>query len=72
VIEDDVWFDRDFAPILDHASREMKDADSADPAFDVLYVSYAEARYGAPKELLWTRPSSHHVLGRHTGTKNQL
>jgi GR25 family glycosyltransferase involved in LPS biosynthesis len=38
VIEDDVWLDRDFSPILDHAWREMKDADNADPAFDILYV----------------------------------
>jgi hypothetical protein len=52
VLEDDVWFERDFARIVDHAWREMKDADGADPAFDVLYVSYAEARHGAPKELL--------------------
>lgn len=51
VIEDDVWFERGFARIVDHAWREMKDADGADPAFDVLYVSYAEARHGAPKEL---------------------
>jgi GR25 family glycosyltransferase involved in LPS biosynthesis len=52
VIEDDVWFDRDFAPILDNAWHEMSEADDADPAFDILYVSYAEARYGAPKELI--------------------
>jgi GR25 family glycosyltransferase involved in LPS biosynthesis len=52
VLEDDVWFDREFSRILDQAWREMKDADGADPAFDVLYVSYAEARHGAPKELL--------------------
>jgi GR25 family glycosyltransferase involved in LPS biosynthesis len=52
VIEDDVWFERNFARIIDHAWREMKDADEADPTFDVLYVSYAEARHGAPKELI--------------------
>jgi GR25 family glycosyltransferase involved in LPS biosynthesis len=52
VLEDDVWFARDFSRILDQAWREMKDADGSDPAFDVLYVSYAEARHGAPKELL--------------------
>jgi GR25 family glycosyltransferase involved in LPS biosynthesis len=51
VIEDDVWFARSFASI-DQAWREMKDADRTDPAFDVLYVSYAEARHGAPKELI--------------------
>ena len=52
VIEDDVWFAREFSRIIDHAWREMKDADKSDPAFDVLYVSYAEARHGAPKELI--------------------
>ena len=30
----------------------MKEADSAGPAFDVLYLSYKEVRYGAPKELV--------------------
>jgi hypothetical protein len=29
----------------------MEDADRTGPAFDVLYVSYKEVRYGAPKEL---------------------
>jgi GR25 family glycosyltransferase involved in LPS biosynthesis len=52
VLEDDVWFTRDFSRVLDQAWREMKEADSVDPSFDVLYVSYAEARHGAPKELL--------------------
>jgi GR25 family glycosyltransferase involved in LPS biosynthesis len=52
VIEDDVWFARSFASVVDQAWHEMKDADRADPAFDVLYVSYAEARHGAPKELI--------------------
>ncbi|WP_370129529.1 glycosyltransferase family 25 protein [Bradyrhizobium yuanmingense] len=52
VLEDDVWFARDFSSVLDQAWREMKDADGGAPIFDVLYVSYAEARHGAPKELL--------------------
>ena len=52
VIEDDVWFSRSFASIVDQAWREMKNTDQADPAFDMLYVSYAEARHGAPKELI--------------------
>jgi GR25 family glycosyltransferase involved in LPS biosynthesis len=52
VIEDDVWFERGFAHIVDQAWREMEDADGTDPAFDVLYVSYAEVRHGAPKELI--------------------
>ena len=30
----------------------MAEADGTDPLFDVLYVSYGEARHGAPKELI--------------------
>ena len=52
VLEDDVWFERGFGRIVDQAWREMKDADQTDPVFDVLYVSYQEVRYGAPKELV--------------------
>lgn len=52
VVEDDVWFERGFSSTLDHAWREMKEADKSDPAFDLLYVSYGEVRYGAPKELI--------------------
>ena len=52
VLEDDVWFERDFGRIFDQAWREMEDADRTRPAFDVLYVSYREVRYGAPKELI--------------------
>lgn len=52
ILEDDVWFARGFGRILDQAWHEMEDADRASPAFDVLYVSYQEARYGAPKELV--------------------
>ncbi len=50
VLEDDVWFERGFGRIVDQAWREMEDTDQAGPAFDVLYMSYKEARYGAPKE----------------------
>ena len=54
VLEDDVWFERGFGRTLEQAWREMEDADRASPRFDVLYVSYGEVRYGAPKELLST------------------
>jgi len=50
VLEDDVWFKRGFGRIVDQAWREMEDTDQTGPAFDVFYVSYEEARYGAPKE----------------------
>ncbi len=52
VLEDDVWFQHSFGRILDQAWREMENADGASPAFDILYLSYNEARYGAPKELV--------------------
>jgi GR25 family glycosyltransferase involved in LPS biosynthesis len=52
VLEDDVWFERGFGQIVDQAWREMEDMDQTGPAFDVLYVSYKEALYGAPKELI--------------------
>jgi GR25 family glycosyltransferase involved in LPS biosynthesis len=52
VLEDDVWFSRRFAQTLDHGWREMSGTSGEGPDFDVLYLSYEEARYGAPKELL--------------------
>jgi GR25 family glycosyltransferase involved in LPS biosynthesis len=52
VLEDDIWFERGFGKTLDQAWREMEDADRANPKFDILYVSYNEVRYGAPKEIL--------------------
>jgi GR25 family glycosyltransferase involved in LPS biosynthesis len=52
VLEDDVWLERGFGKSVDLAWHEMERADRNRPAFDVLYVSYKEARYGAPKELI--------------------
>lgn len=52
ILEDDVWFERGFGRIVDQAWHEMEDADRTGPAFDILYVSYKEVRYGAPKELV--------------------
>lgn len=52
VLEDDVWFARDFGRIIDKAWREMEEADGGNPRFDILYVSYGEVRNGAPKELV--------------------
>lgn len=52
VLEDDVWFQRGFGRIIDDAWREMENANRTGPAFDVLYLSYKEARYGAQKELV--------------------
>ena len=52
VLEDDVWLERCFGRIVDQAWRELEHADRISPAFDILYVSYKEVRYGAPKELV--------------------
>jgi GR25 family glycosyltransferase involved in LPS biosynthesis len=52
VLEDDVCFDRRFGQSLDRAWRDLEGSDGTTPRFDVLYVSYGEVRYGAPKESL--------------------
>lgn len=52
VLEDDVWIERGFGRIIEQAWQEMENSDRADPSFDVLYVSYKEARFGAPKQLV--------------------
>lgn len=52
VLEDDVWFERGFGRAVDQAWREMEDDDRASPAFDVMYMSYEEVRFGAPKQLV--------------------
>lgn len=52
ILEDDICFERGFGRIVDQAWHEMERADRSSPVFDVLYVSYKEARYGAPKELV--------------------
>lgn len=52
VLEDDIWVESGFGRIIDQAWSEMEDADRTAPAFDVLYLSYKEVRYGSPKELV--------------------
>ena len=54
VLEDDVWVERGFGRTVEQAWREMEDADRTGPVFDILYLSYKEVRYGAPKELVST------------------
>jgi len=49
VLEDDVWFERSFGRLVDTAWHEIWAADQAEPSFDVLYLSYKEVKYGAPK-----------------------
>jgi GR25 family glycosyltransferase involved in LPS biosynthesis len=52
VLEDDVWFNRSFGRTLDQAWGEMRSSAQREPVFDILYVSYREVRYGAPKQLI--------------------
>lgn len=52
VLEDDVWFERGFGKALEHAWSELEGTDKSGPTFDILYVSYNEVRYGAPKEIV--------------------
>lgn len=52
VLEDDVWFARNFARDLDAAWSEMAAADRGTPNFDLLYLSYLEVKGGARKAFL--------------------
>jgi GR25 family glycosyltransferase involved in LPS biosynthesis len=52
ILEDDVLFQRGFGKLVDKAWREMMAKDGDTPTFDVLYLSYKEVRFGAPKELI--------------------
>lgn len=51
VLEDDVWFHPIFSRYLDEAWNEVMTR-LEDDEIDVLYVSYMEARHGAPKHFL--------------------
>ena len=55
ILEDDVWFYPSLAKNLDKAWKEIViDSDTRED-FDVLYLSYVEARYGAPKTFISSR-----------------
>lgn len=49
VLEDDVYFRRGFARTLDLAWAELMEGHGEAPAFDLLYLSYMEARLGADR-----------------------
>ncbi|GAB1266558.1 family 16 glycosylhydrolase [Aurantivibrio infirmus] len=49
VLEDDVWFRNGFAKKLDKIWDEVVGRGDARSQFDVLYLSYLEAKHGAPK-----------------------
>ena len=53
VLEDDVWFHSGFTRYLDQVWDEVvAECDETGRGVDVLYVSYLEAKHGAPKVLL--------------------
>jgi GR25 family glycosyltransferase involved in LPS biosynthesis len=49
ILEDDVWFHPSLARDLDQAWKDIAIEGGKHEGFDVLYVSYMEARHGAPK-----------------------
>jgi FkbM family methyltransferase len=49
VLEDDVYFRRGFARTLDRAWAELMEGDEQAAAFDLLYLSFMEARMGADR-----------------------
>ncbi len=49
IIEDDVWFHPSFARHLDQAWKDIAIETGEHEGFDVLYVSYMQAKHGAPK-----------------------
>lgn len=51
ILEDDVWFKSNFATKMNLIWEEIQ-ADTNLTSFDVLYLSYAEVKHGAPKQLL--------------------
>lgn len=52
ILEDDVWFHPSFSRHLDQAWKDIAAEREKHEGFDVIYVSYVEARYGAPKTLV--------------------
>ncbi len=52
VLEDDVRFQARFVSHLDRAWGEIKSEGEGKGNFDILYLSYEEAKYGAPKTFL--------------------
>ena len=52
ILEDDVWFHNRFSKNLDQAWDEVKEECDKRGKFDVIYLSYLEAKHGAPKTVL--------------------
>lgn len=52
ILEDDVWFHNGFAKHLNQVWNEVVNECEKRGKFDVLYLSYCEAKHGAPKTFL--------------------
>lgn len=52
VLEDDVWFRPGFSQMLNKAWAEITSKSKSKSNFDILYLSYQEAKYGAPKTII--------------------
>lgn len=52
ILEDDVWFHNGFAAQMDQVWDEVIGESDASGKFDLLYLSYVEAKHGAPKTIL--------------------
>lgn len=52
ILEDDVWFHPGFARQLDQAWKDVTIERDTPECFDILYVSYAEVKHGAPKTFM--------------------
>jgi GR25 family glycosyltransferase involved in LPS biosynthesis len=52
ILEDDVWFQSGFVRYLNQAWGEIEAEGEKKNNFDILYLSYAEVKHGAPKTFL--------------------
>ena len=52
ILEDDIWFHSNFTKLMDQAWAEIIAKNNTKDGFDVLYVSYLEAKHGAPKSFI--------------------
>ncbi len=52
ILEDDIWLRSNFAQNLDKAWAEINAEVNRKSKFDILYLSYEEAKHGAPKTFL--------------------
>ncbi|MGO4855426.1 family 16 glycosylhydrolase [Phaeovulum sp. W22_SRMD_FR3] len=52
ILEDDVWFHPGFSRQVDKVWADVEELNKHNDGFDLLYLSYAESKHGAPKALM--------------------